>query len=216
MLRICSLLVLLAGPVAAQSLSGPARVIDGDTLDIAGERIRLFGIDAPEAGQVCQDGAGRAWDCGGHATARLQALALGQVRCELRDQDRYGRLVARCTAGGTDLAGALVAEGAAFAYERYSRDYLGAEARARAAGRGIWSGIAERPHLARARAGGDPGAAAAAGGCAIKGNISERGRIYHLPGTRAYAATRINEARGERWFCSQAEARAAGWRPAGG
>jgi hypothetical protein len=57
-------------------------------------------------------------------------------------------------------------------------------------------------------------AAPAPGGCAIKGNISGSGRIYHLPGQENYDATGINEARGERWFCSEAEAQAAGWRRA--
>ncbi len=50
-------------------------------------------------------------------------------------------------------------------------------------------------------------------GCLIKGNVSTRGeRIYHPPGCRHYNATKINPARGERWFCSEAEAVAAGWR----
>ena len=212
MLRICSLLVLLAAPVAAETVTGVARVVDGDTLEVAGTRIRLFGIDAPEAGQSCRDHAGRVWDCGAHATRRLADLAVGKLRCEARDTDRYGRVVARCTAAGRDLAAVLVAEGAVFAYERYSREYLAAEAQARAAGRGLWAGPAERPHLVRAGAS-TKGAAPQAGGCAIKGNISDKGRIYHLPGSRSYAATRINTAKGERWFCSEAEARAAGWRP---
>ena len=48
--------------------------------------------------------------------------------------------------------------------------------------------------------------------CLIKGNISKNGRIYHVPGSRSYAATKINDAKGERWFCSEEAARAAGWR----
>lgn len=215
MLRLCSLLVLLAFPVAAETVTGVARVVDGDTLDIAGTRIRLFGIDAPEAGQSCRDGKWRSWDCGAHATARLTDLATGKVRCTAQDTDRYGRTVARCTAGGRDIAAALVAEGAVFAYDRYSDDYVAVEARARADRRGIWAGQAVRPHLVRA-ATSAKGAASQPSGCAIKGNISDKGRIYHLPGSKSYAATRISTAKGERWFCSEAEARAAGWRPARG
>jgi endonuclease YncB( thermonuclease family) len=209
MLRICSLLVLvvLAQPVVAQTLVGTARVIDGDTLVLAGERIRLYGIDAPETGQTCRDTAGAAWDCGGFATGALAALAAAEMRCEGVERDRYDRLVARCRAAGADVGAALVEAGAAFAYARYAADYLPHEARARAAGRGVWSGQAERPEVVRAFG----GAAGAPEGCAIKGNISGNGRLYHLPGSRGYAATTISTAKGERWFCSEDQAVAAGW-----
>ena len=209
MLRICSLLVLvvLALPAAAETLAGQARVIDGDTLEIAGERLRLHGVDAPEAGQTCADAAGRAWDCGGFATAALAALAAPGLVCEGDERDRYGRLVARCRAGGADIGAALVERGAAFAYARYSIDYLGHEARAKAAGRGVWAGAAERPDVVRASGGQQD----APEGCAIKGNISGNGRLYHLPGSRAYGATVVSTAKGERWFCSEDQALAAGW-----
>jgi len=209
MLRICSLLVLvvLALPAAAETLVGAARVIDGDTLDLAGERLRLHGVDAPEAGQTCFDAAGHAWDCGGFATAALTALAAPGLRCEGDERDRYGRLVARCTANGADIGAALVAGGAVFAYARYSSDYLGLEAEARAAGRGVWAGAAERPDVVRASG----GAETAPEGCTIKGNISGNGRLYHLPGSRGYGATVISTAKGERWFCSEDQALAAGW-----
>lgn len=194
-------------------LDGPVRVIDGDTLEISGERVRLFGIDAPEHDQRCTDAAGRPWACGTRATEALRDLTRGRaVRCSGEEQDRYGRLVARCTVAGRDLGAAMVHDGMAFAYRRYSRDYVGAEEQAKAAGRGIWAGAAENP--AAVRAGARP-VQAAPGGCAIKGNISSRGRIYHLPDDRSYAKTRINTATGERWFCTEAAARAAGWRHAG-
>lgn len=64
------------------------------------------------------------------------------------------------------------------------------------------------------RSGGNPASDAVSGNCSIKGNINSKGdRIYHVPGSRSYGATRINESKGERWFCSESEARAAGWRP---
>lgn len=196
-------------PGAAQVLTGPARVIDGDTLEIAGETVRLHAVDAPEAGQQCADGAGQRWACGQAATRALRGLAEGGLRCEGRERDRYGRLVAKCFAGERDVAETLVRSGAAFAYPRYGRDYVAAERAAAFAGRGVWQGGATRPEALRAAP--DPQAPE---GCAIKGNVSENGRIYHVPGQQHYDRTRVSEARGERWFCSEAEARAAGWRRA--
>ena len=192
-----------------QVLSGAVRVIDGDTLEISGETVRLHAVDAPEAGQRCADGAGQRWACGQAATRALRGLAEGGLRCEGRDRDRYGRLVAKCFAGGRDVAETLVRSGAAFAYPRYGRDYVAAERAAAFAGRGVWQGGATRPEVLRAA----PDRQAPEG-CAIKGNISDNGRIYHVPGQQHYHRTRISQRRGERWFCSEAEARAAGWRRA--
>jgi hypothetical protein len=110
----------------------------------------------------------------------------------------------------------MVARGAAFAYRKYSKAYVGEENAARAARRGVWQGAAERPDQVRAQKRASTDAAPPQAGCAIKGNISSRGHIYHLPGMRSYDATRINSRRGERWFCSEAQAKAAGWRRAGG
>jgi len=193
--------------LGAETLVGAARVVDGDTLDVAGDRIRLFGIDAPEKGQTCTDASGVPWDCGGHATAALAQLVAAGVVCEGNERDRYQRLVASCRVGGADVGAALVEAGAAFAYARYSAMYVPHEARARAAGRGVWAGQAERPEVARASG----GAAAAPVGCTIKGNISGNGRLYHLPGSRGYGATIISTAKGERWFCTEDQALAAGW-----
>lgn len=225
MLRICLLFVLALltaciepAPPGGSSLdtapiTGRASAIDGDTLVVAGQRIRLHGIDAPELAQDCEDASGRGWACGRWAAKRLAALAAsGPVACEPRGRDDYGRVLATCRNGAGDLGAALVAEGGAFAYRSYSLDYAGAEAEARRARRGVWQGRAQPPEAFRAAA----RAEAAPQDCAIKGNISNQGRLYHLPGSRAYAATRISPASGERWFCTEAEARAAGWRRAGG
>ncbi|MEM8629674.1 MAG: thermonuclease family protein [Pseudomonadota bacterium] len=205
MVRFFLIAMLLATPVTASqgTVSGVARVTDGDTLRIGTLRIRLHGVDAPEAGDRCVGTSGRTWACGTAATDGLRRLAEGRsVTCDYRDTDRYGRMVARCRIGETDIGGTLVASGLARAYRKYSTDYVGAENRARAAGRGLWAdGAATRVAEAAPRI-----------DCAIKGNISKSGRIYHLPGTRSYAKTRIDTSKGERWFCSEAEARAAGWR----
>ena len=220
--------------LAGRPISGTATVSDGDTLRIGGVKIRLFGVDAPERSQTCGLAAeGGGWDCGAAAAARLGVLAAaGPVTCVPRDTDRYGRVVATCTAAGVDLGARLVAEGLARAYVRYGDDYAAAEARAKAEGVGLWRGKAEAPwdyradralervssrRATAAEAVGDGTGGGAGGDCAIKGNVSAGGkRIYHLPGTRGYARTRIDADRGERWFCDEAAARAAGFRPPGG
>lgn len=222
MLRVCSLLVLLATPALAGPLTGTARIIDGDTLGLAtpgGEAIiRLHGIDAPERGQSCADAAGDAYPCGVQATEALGALVgRARVTCEPLDMDRHERIVARCAARGRDLGQAMVAAGMARAYLRYATDYLPDENAARAARRGQWAGEAEEPALYRlARTTHAAPPAEGPGDCTIKGNISTGGRIYHLPGGRWYDRTAIDPAVGERWFCSPAEAEAAGWRAARG
>lgn len=202
---------LAAGAVAAD-VSGPVRVIDADTLDVGGARVRLHGIDAPELSQNCGAPAGGDWPCGRWAAEIAAAQYDGRLAvCHPLDRDRYGRIVARCAVDGADIAAVLVRQGAAFAYRRYAEDYVGDERAARADRLGVWAGGAQAPERVRAQ----PAVPAAApGGCAIKGNISSNGRIYHLPGQAFYDRTVIRESGGERWFCTEAEARAAGWRRA--
>ena len=138
--------LLAGGQSAAVTLAGRVTVIDGDTLEMRGERIRLFGIDAPESGQTCQTREGRAWRCGTEAARELDLLARDRtVTCETRDTDRYGRTVAICTAEGVDLGSALVAGGHAVAFRKYSKLYIPAEEAAKAAGRGLWAGEFEMP-----------------------------------------------------------------------
>ena len=208
----------------AETLSGRARVIDGDTLAISGQRVRLNGIDAPETRQTCsRDGS--PWACGKASTQAMRQL-IGQnpVRCEVSNRDKYGRAIGACFVQDTDLQQQLVRQGLALAYRKYSTRYVSDEGAARAAGVGLWSGDfvppwewrkqrdrvrqpARKPSVRRPQS-------PAAPACRIKGNISSSGRIYHVPGGQYYAQTRINTSNGERWFCSEAEARAAGWRRA--
>jgi endonuclease YncB( thermonuclease family) len=123
----------------AAGLTGVASVIDGDTIEIHGQRIRLHGIDAPEASQLCMVG-GKQWRCGAAAANRLaDKVGRQQVSCEERDKDRYGRVVATCSAGGVDLNAWMVSEGLAVAYRQYSSDYVGQEEAAKNSRRGVWA-----------------------------------------------------------------------------
>jgi endonuclease YncB( thermonuclease family) len=220
---IVAFLTVCAIPVLADT-EGPLRVIDGDTFDVGGVRVRLHGVDAPERNQTCEDAQGAIWECGAWVTAQVEARFGGRYAvCEERDVDRYGRMVARCTVDGRDVGEEIVLDGLATAYRRYAMDYDLAEKSAQVAGVGIWAGTVESPADfrasrspvgARAPAGEPATAPAGEGQCLIKGNISGNGRIYHMPHNRDYAATRIDPARGERWFCSEGEAQAAGWRAA--
>lgn len=130
----------------ARTLIGAARAIDGDSLRLAGEELRLQGLDAPEYRQSCADQAGRAFDCGRAARRALEVLlSRGIVTCEIDRVDRYGRGLARCRQGETDINATLVREGQAVAYGGYRAE----EAEAKAAGRGIWALSFERPETWR-------------------------------------------------------------------
>ena len=220
-------------PQAAE-ITGRAKVVDGDSLEIGSDRVRLFGIDAPEGRQDCRRN-NQAWRCGEDAAAKLRSLVAGAtLRCTPRDMDEYGRSVSVCKNGNVDINAEMVRAGFALAYRRYSNDYVDEENEARNAKRGLWAGEftppwdyrretreetprPQQPPAPRAApSGGTRGTEPPRAGCAIKGNINQRGdRIYHLPGSDSYDITVIDERSGERWFCSEAEARAAGWRAAG-
>ena len=137
--------------IADGSIVGRASVIDGDTIEIRGKRIRLHGIDAPESRQLCEDAGGRSYRCG-QAAALFLADALGAdtVRCDGRDVDRWDRIIAECFArvGGIDEVNVnemMVHSGHALAYRRYTNDYINAEERAKAEGRGVWAGVFQPP-----------------------------------------------------------------------
>lgn len=225
-----ALLALAGMPAAAPPLSGIGRPIDGDSLMVGQQEVRLFGIDAPEFTQTCTR-AGLPWACGSAAAHQLSKLVAGEhVSCVSMGTDQYGRTLARCTAGVTDVNRVMVATGYALAFRRYSMDYISAEESAKAGKRGIWSGTFQQPSDVRI---GDDGHQIATptrverqprreppvvsslrskpqpkGNCTIKGNRSRRGDwIYHLPGMPYYAQTVAEEI-----FCSETEARAAGYR----
>jgi endonuclease YncB( thermonuclease family) len=131
MIAIVALLALVVnGTAAAADVSGRARVVDGDSLVVAGERVRLHAIDAPELREPL----------GGRARLEMERIVGRRpVTCEPRGHDRYGNTVATCRQGRTDIAAEIVRRGWARAWRRYGRDYVGEEEAAKAAGRGMWA-----------------------------------------------------------------------------
>jgi endonuclease YncB( thermonuclease family) len=195
------------------AIRGVARVVDGDTIDIGDTRIRLEGIDAPESGQTCKRKWFGSWPCGAVATAALARMVENRtVSCEPKGLDKYGRTLAVCFVDGRDINAQMVRQGHAWAFVRYSQSYVKEEGLAKAESLGIWQGESQAPWDYRARR----WAAAeqnAPEGCAIKGNITKNGKIYHMPWSPWYAQIKIDADKGKRWFCTEAEALAAGWRP---
>jgi endonuclease YncB( thermonuclease family) len=153
--------VALATAAHAADITGQASVIDGDTLEIHGTRIRLWGIDAPESSQLCRGEDSLPYRCGAKAANELDAfIAHRPVSCVPASRDVYGRTVATCSVDSVDLGDWLVRTGLAFDWPRYSKGkYADAQRDAEHAGRGIWAGSYVAPWLYRAciNQGGKPG-----------------------------------------------------------
>ena len=211
---LATAVALVASNANGQGIEGIARVVDGDTLEIGQTIVRLADIDAPELGQRC-DGPRTLNRCGVVA-ARILAERIEDkvVRCEVTSIDDYGRSIARCEDRGVDLSEWLVREGYAMAFVRYSLRLVDAESEARDKLAGLWRAELEPPWEFRARRW-ETTAQVAPENCPIKGNISRNNgdRIYHAPWSQYYDRTRIDPSSGERWFCDEGEALAAGWRP---
>jgi endonuclease YncB( thermonuclease family) len=144
--------------VLVADISGQATVIDGDTIDIHGQRIRLWGIDAPESDQLCRGSDSLPYRCGSaEALALADQIGRHVVICGPRAIDRYKRTVATCFADGADLARWLVRSGLALDWPRYSRRaYATDQASAVRGGGGMFAGSYIEPWAYRAcrRAGG--------------------------------------------------------------
>jgi endonuclease YncB( thermonuclease family) len=157
---LAALIFAPASAAAADNLAGQASVIDGDTLEIHGTRIRLWGIDAPESSQLCRGDDSLQYRCGAKAANDLDAfIARRPVSCLPISLDRYGRTVATCSVGGADLGDWLVRNGLALDWPQYSkRKYESAQGDAEQAGRGMWAGSYVEPWLFRIciRQGGKP------------------------------------------------------------
>jgi endonuclease YncB( thermonuclease family) len=236
---------------AREQVVGIPRVVDGDTIVINQVRIRLEGIDAPESTQACgktdadpapsapgprfgqpnmlgrpdrvAQQSGDTWACGLEATRHLaRMIGHAEVRCDDLGPDKYGRTLGRCFVGQLNLNAAMVRDGYAWAYVKYSKDYVTLEAEARAARVGIWQGDAMPAWDYRRRAW-ETAEVVAPAGCTIKGNVSASGKVYHMPWNTWYEKVKMEPSRansetglvgGKRWFCSEQDAMAAGWRPA--
>jgi endonuclease YncB( thermonuclease family) len=222
---VLAISILPWAPLAAQApIFGKAQAKDGDSLEVNGIRIRLYGIDAPELSQTCNRD-GTKWSCGREAFDHLAKLVNGrEVRCSQNGKDQFDRVLAKCTINGFEINRIVVERGFAIAFRKYSNDYVAAESQAKAAGRGIWAGEFRSPADERADARAERSSSSArvstrpvvrslsstSSSCRIKGNHSRKGEwIYHLPGMPYYEQTRA-----EQMFCTEAEARAAGYRRA--
>ncbi len=211
-MQIVALAIVMALGFAAPGLATEVHVIDGDTLWIDGIHYRLHGIDAPEAGQRCSDNKGGTWHCGDKATRHLEGLVGTAVPdCDDRGTDDYDRVISVCTVDGRDINRMMVLDGYAWAFRRYSEDYVADENIASERGINIWQAATQTAWEYRA-ARWQIAAQEAPDGCPIKGNISSSGRIYHAPWSPWYTKTRVSTEKGERWFCTEREALDAGWR----
>ena len=210
-------LLTLSGPILAAELTGRViSVSDGDSLTLLVDdrqqvKVRLAEIDSPESGQAY----------GNKSKQILTELIHGkEVIVVVQDTDRYGRTVGRLYVGDLDVSAEMVRTGAAWVYREYVIDagLFAIEENAKNAKRGLW-GLSEAQQTApwNWRRGVDNAGYAATDrddGCVVKGNINSKGdKIYHGPGSGSYSATRIDESKGERWFCSEQDAQRAGWRP---
>ncbi len=191
-------------------------ITDGDSIevDVNGVtfRVRYIGIDAPEMNGEPLGEESRAANA-----ALLGGKRIVMIR-DLSEADRYGRLLRHVFADGVFVGRELVREGLARAGHyppdvSCDEDFKAAQDEARAAERGIWGLLGSPTYSTREGGTCLEGCITPPAGCVIKGNINSKGeKIYHVPGGKYYEQTVIEPEKGERWFCSEAEAMAAGWR----
>ena len=190
------------------------RVVDGDTIEIeGGEKVRYIGIDTPET----VDPRKPVQCFGVEASKKNKEMVEGKmVRLEkdITDRDKYNRLLRYIWLDDVFVNLELVKQGFAYSYSyppdiKYQDQIVNAQQEAKAAIRGLWSACPVQAAIPAPQENNPNGS------CLIKGNISSSGeKIYHLLGCGSYSKTKIDEARGEKWFCSESEAQAAGWRKA--
>lgn len=181
------------------------RVVDGDTVEIeGGTRVRYIGVDTPESGECFGEEA---------AEANKNLVGAKPVRLErdIQQFDKYQRLLAYVWVGDKMANEELVAQGFAQVSTfppnvRYVDRFVRAQQKARTNQLGLWApGICSPTSTSQI--------SGVQTGCQIKGNISSSGeKIYHMPGQRYWEKTKIEEGRGERFFCTEDEAQTAGWR----
>ena len=215
-MRVLALIFVLLFPAISEaSVTGKPRVHNSGLLVVDGVDIVLYGIDAPERAQNCRRND-REWRCGRYAAMALIDKIGGQeVRCDEKDFDEFERILGVCYLGETDLNAWMVQEGWALAFPWHTDAYVDFQVEARDSKKGLWRSQFVPP--AEWRAGGrlgweKPVYVDAPENCLIKGNINSIGQsTYHVPGGHWYDKVKIDSVRGERWFCSEEEAVAAGW-----
>jgi endonuclease YncB( thermonuclease family) len=192
-------------------ISGRAYAISGDVLRVDGMLVHLNEVEAPELGQPCHRANGRLWKCGQAAKSGLARIVRGKtVKCTPAGQDSDGNVLATCMIGTTDIATELVQRGYVFAVRSFFGSLNDAEDQARTAKSGIWQGEIQRPQEWRDQQWEDA-KRDAPDGCPIKGLIRASSKLYALPWSQGYDRAKVHTKKGERWFCSEDEAKAAGF-----
>jgi len=193
------------------------RVIDGDTIEIkGGERVRYIGIDTPET----IDPRKPIQCFGVEASKKNKELVGGKtVRLEkdITNRDKYNRLLRYVYVGNVFINLELVKQGFAYSYPyppdiKYQDQFIKAQQEAQKTKQGLWNACPPKQENSSTKV---VSPTHSDGSCLIKGNISSSGeKIYHIVGCSSYNKTKINESRGEKWFCTETEAQTAGWRKA--
>jgi endonuclease YncB( thermonuclease family) len=229
--RVALVLVILAilfaagrGTVSSKTSDERLRAIDGDTLQIDGTVVQLYGIDAPELGQLCESN-GRLWHCGMEAArglSKLVALNQSSLHCtpwsngrESAPDPPAASALQVCKVGDQDLAVLLLHSGLALALPGAFPDYLDAEQQAREARLGIWHSDFVAPWDWRAGIRSPSRPSDSTRECTIKGVSAHGQRLYYVPTDPEYQAIIIDPGQGDEMFCSDDEARQGGWRRSG-
>ena len=200
------------------------RIIDGDTLEVQigtkKEKVRIIGIDTPEivdtrTGVQC---------FGKEASSKLKALIGGKtvslVANPAEDKDIYKRLLRYVEVNGKDIGASIIADGYAYSYRKYPHPrldtYNALEKKAREGNKGLWGSCSTSSASSKTKSSSSKAmnsVTSSKANCTIKGNISTE-KIYHVKGCKSYDSTQIDIGAGEQWFCSESEAKAAGFRKA--
>lgn len=207
-------------------------IVDGDTFKVVYDgkvtSVRIIGVNTPETVDPRKNVECFGREASNYLKSLLHLAEVSLVADESQtDRDKYDRLLRYVYKDGEDIGQKLIADGYAYEYTygtpyKNQANYKAAQKVAESQGKGLWAnGVCENTQQES-----EVGSSASTAkeqvveqqhqqSCNIKGNINSKGeKIYHLPGQKYYAATKIDTANGERWFCSEQEALTAGWRAA--
>lgn len=193
---------------SGSTVEGKAAASSGIRLRVGGTDVQLYGIEAPEATQACGNRS-----CAAAAKSALQKLVQGKrATCSISGRAEDGIASATCVVDGADVAAQLVRAGHVFSSTGLFATYASAEREARNGKLGLWKSNSDRPAEHRAKVW-EEAKRSAPDGCPIKGVVSGEAKTYVAPWSPNYDRTKVRASKGERWFCSESEARQAGWRP---